>query len=61
MGKNIYKLTKNFDDVMVVSILWRHYQCDVKKVEGFRGFLLNISKMVQLIFTKLKSFLGNYV
>ena len=30
-------------------------------MEDFRGFLLNISKMVQLIFTKLMSFLGNYV
>ena len=30
-------------------------------VEDFRGFLLNISKMVQLIFTKLMSSLGNYV
>ena len=32
-----------------------------KKVEGFRGFLPNISKTVQLIFTKLISFLGNYL
>ena len=23
MGRNLYKLTKNFDNVMVVSILWR--------------------------------------
>ena len=28
---------------------------------GFRGFWLNISKKVQLIFTKLKSFLGNHL
>ena len=24
MGKNLYKLTKMFDDVIVMLILWRH-------------------------------------
>ena len=32
-----------------------------KKVEGFRGFLLNISETVQLILTKPMSFLGSYL
>ena len=56
MGRNLYKLTKMFDDVIVMLILSRHQKATSKKVEGFRGFWLNISKTVQLIFTKLMSF-----
>ena len=33
----------------------------LKKYKVFEGFLLNISKTVQLIFTKLMSFLGNHL
>ena len=42
-------------------ILWLHQNAKAKKVEGFRGFWLNISKTVELIFTKRISFLGNHV
>ena len=59
MGENLYKLTKGFDDVIIMLILWRHQNATAEKVEGFRGFLLNISKTVQLIFTKIMSFSGN--
>ena len=52
MGRNLYKLRKNFDDVIIV-ILSSHHLSTAKKVEGFRGFLLNISKTVLLIFIKL--------
>ena len=31
------------------------------EIERFRGFWLNISKMVQQIFTKLMSLLGNHI
>ena len=48
MGRNLYKFTKIFDDVIKMRQL--------KKVEGFQGFGLNISKKVNLIFTKLLSF-----
>ena len=61
MGRNLYKLIKIFDVVIVMLILWRHQNATAKKVEGFRGFWLNISKTVQLIFTKLMSFLGNHL
>ena len=55
MGRNLYKLTKVFNDVIVMLILRRHQNETAKKVEGFRGLLVNISKTVQLIFTKLMS------
>ena len=61
MGRNLYKLTKSFDDAIVMLILWRHQNATAKKVEGFRGFWLNISKTVQLIFSKLMSFLDNHL
>ena len=61
MGRNLYKLTKLFDDVIVMLILLCHQNATAKKVEGFQGLLLNISKTVQLIFTKLMSFLGIYL
>ena len=34
---------------------------DDDAIEGLRRILLNISKTVQLIFTKLISFLGNHL
>ena len=39
MGRNLYKLTETFDDVIVMLILSRHQNALAKKV-GFRGFLL---------------------
>ena len=61
MGRNLYKLTKIFDDIIVMLILIRHQNATGKKVEGFRGFLMNISKTVQLIFSKLMPYLGNHL
>ena len=61
MGRNLYKLTKTFDDVIVILILWRHQNATAEKVEGFRGFWLIITKTVELIFTKLMSFLGSHI
>ena len=61
MGRNLYKLTKIFDDVIVILILWRHQNATAEKVEGFRGFWLNISKTVELIFTKLLLLLGSHI
>ena len=61
MGRNLYKLAKKIYDAIVMSILRRHQNETVKKVKGFQGHLLNLSKMVQLIFTKLTSFLGNHL
>ena len=45
-----------FEDVIVRLILWRHQNATARKIESFRGFLLNISKTVQLILTKLVIF-----
>ena len=61
MGRNLLKLTKSFDDTVVMLILSRHQNATDKNVEGFRGFLLNTSKKVQLISTKLMSLLGNHL
>ena len=61
MGRNLYKLTKIFDDVIVMLILLRHQNATIEKIVGFRGFGLIGSKTVQLIFTKLISFLGNHI
>ena len=61
MGKNLYKLTKIFDDVIIMLISSRHQNATAEKMEGFRRFWLNISKTVQLIFNKLMSFLGNHI
>ena len=61
MGRDLYKLTKLFNDVIVMLILWRHQNETAEKIEDFRGFWPNISKTVQMIFTKLMSFLGNYI
>ena len=58
MGRNLYKLTEIFDDVIVMLILSHHQNATATK--GFRGSLLNISKTVQLIF-KLMSFLGSHL
>ena len=38
MGSNLYKLTKNFDDVIVMLILLRHQNATAEKIVGFRGF-----------------------
>ena len=61
MGRDLYQLTKIFDGVIVMLILRRHQNETAEKIADFRAFWLNISKTVQLIFTKLTSFLGNYV
>ena len=61
MGRNLYKLTK----ILMTSSSYCFYDFikmkQLEKVEGFREFLLNISKTVQLIFIKLLSFLGNHL
>ena len=61
MGRDLYKLTKIFDDVIVMLILLRHQNETAEKTANFLAFWLNISKTVQLIFTKLVSVLGNYI
>ena len=61
MGRDLHKLTKVFDDVIVMLILLRHQNETVEKIADFRVFWPNISKTVQLIVTKLMSFLGNYI
>ena len=61
MGRDLYKVIKIFDDVIVVLILWRHQNETADKIADFLAFWLNISKTVQLIFTKRMSFLGNYI
>ena len=53
MGRNLYKLTQMFDNVIVILILCRHQNETTEKIADFRWFWLNISKTVQLIFTKL--------
>ena len=53
MGRNLYKLTKIFDDIIIMLILRRTQNATASEVEGSRGFLLNISKMVKLIFPPL--------
>ena len=61
MNRNLYKLTKSFDDVIVTLILWRHRNETAEKTVDFQGFWLNISRTVQPIFTKLMSVLGNHI
>ena len=61
MGRNLCRLTKIFHDVIVMLILRRHQNAAAEKVEGLRRFWLNISKTVQLIFTKFMSLLGNHI
>ena len=61
MGRNLYKLTRIFYDFMVKLILRRHQNETAEKIAGFRGFWLNISNTAQLTFTKLMSFLANYI
>ena len=60
-GRNLYKLTTIFDDVIIMLILSRHQYETAEKIADFRGFWLNISKRVQLIFTKLMSVLGKNI
>ena len=50
-----------FDDAIVMSSLGLQQDVTAKKVKGIRGFLLNISKTVQLIFSRLMSFLGSHL
>ena len=38
MGRNLYKLAKIFDDVIVTLILWRNQNVTAEKIEDFRGF-----------------------
>ena len=52
MGRGLYKLTKIFDDVIVMLILRRHQNETAKTIADFLAFWLNISKTVELIFTK---------
>ena len=59
MTRHPYKLTKDFDDVIVILILC-HQNATAEKV-GFRGFWLNISKRALMIFTKLMSCLGDHI
>ena len=61
MGRNICKLTKIYDDIIVMLILRRHQNATTEEVEGLPRFWLNISKTVQLIFTKFMSILGNHI
>ena len=61
MGRNLYKLIKIFDGVIIMLILWGHQNERTEKIADFRGFWLNISKTVQLMFTKLMSVLGNHI
>ena len=61
MGRNLYKLTKFFDYVIVTLNLGRHQNATAVNIELFREFWPNISKTVQQIFTKLMSLLGNHI
>ena len=38
MDRNLYKLTKMFDDLIVMLILGRYQNTKAEKVEGVRGF-----------------------
>ena len=38
MGRNLYKFTKTFDDVIVVLILLRHQNATAEKLDSFLGF-----------------------
>ena len=67
LGKDILwikiftKLTKKFMTSSSCSFYDVIKMQQLKKVEGFQGFFMNISKTVQRIFTKLISFLGNHL
>ena len=61
MDRDLYKLTKIFDDVIVMLSLWRHQNETAEKIADFLAFWLNIWKTVKLIFTKLMSLLGKYI
>ena len=60
MGKNLYKLIKKLMTSCHVDFMTSS-NATAKNVEGVRGFWPNISKTVQLIFTKLMSFLVNHL
>ena len=38
MSRNLYKLTKSFDDFIVMLILWRHQNVTAEKLKVFEGF-----------------------
>ena len=38
MGKNLHKLPKNFNDVIVMLILLRHQNATAEKYQVFEGF-----------------------
>ena len=61
MGRNLFKLTKIFDDIILMLILRRHKNETPEKIEHFRRFWLNVSETVQQIFIKLMSVLGNHI
>ena len=44
MDRNLYKLTKLFDEVIVILMLGRHQTATAKKVEGFRNFFAEYLK-----------------
>ena len=48
MGRNLHKLPKIFDDVIIRLILRRHQNVTAEKVEGFRGFWLLRFKIISL-------------
>ena len=44
MGRNLYKLTRIFDDVIVMLIIWHHQNVTAEKTEGFWGVLAEYLK-----------------
>ena len=44
MGRNLYKLTKIFDDVIVMLILWRHQNATAEKNRRFSKVLAEYLK-----------------
>ena len=51
MGRNLYKLINNFDDVSVMLILWRHQNATAKKDRRFSRVFAEYLQTVQLIIT----------
>ena len=43
MDRDLYKLTKIFDDGIVMLILWRHQNETAEKIADFLAFWLNTS------------------
>ena len=61
MSRHLHKLTKVFDDITMILILWRHQNATAEKIEGFQGFLLNTSKTVPTDFHQTNVILGNHL